>query len=317
MIEIRNLVKYYGDIPAVNDVTFTVNKGEILGFLGPNGAGKTTTMNILTGFLSATSGTVTINGYDILEDPQRAKKCIGYLPEQPPLYLDMTVIEYLKFVSELKSVSKADRIKQLAEIMKLVRITDVSNRLIKNLSKGYRQRVGIAQALVGNPEVLVLDEPTVGLDPKQIIEIRNLIKELGKKHTVILSSHILPEVQAVCERVVIINKGVIAAIDTPEGLSHKMAKTSKFQMSAEGPARDIIHRLRLIEGVHNVEIFLEKENNISIYEVENDQDCDVRKQVFFEMARNSWPIIEMKSMDPTLEEIFLQVTSTFQSGKKG
>jgi len=209
MIEIRNLVKYYGDIPAVNNVTFTVQKGEILGFLGPNGAGKTTTMNILTGFLSATSGTVTINGHDILEEPQEAKKCIGYLPEQPPLYLDMTVIEYLKFVAELKGVAADDQIKQLAEIMKLVRITDVSNRLIKNLSKGYRQRVGIAQALVGNPEVLVLDEPTVGLDPKQIIEIRNLIKELGKKHTVILSSHILPEVQAVCERVVIINKGVI------------------------------------------------------------------------------------------------------------
>jgi ABC-2 type transport system ATP-binding protein len=232
MIEIRNLVKYYGDILAVNDVTFTVQKGEILGFLGPNGAGKTTTMNILTGFLSATSGTVTINGYDILENPQMAKRCIGYLPENPPLYLDMTVIEFLKFVSELKGVVKEDRIKQLAEIMKLVRITDVANRLIKNLSKGYRQRVGIAQALVGNPEVLVLDEPTVGLDPKQIIEIRNLIKELGKRHTVILSSHILPEVQAVCERVVIINKGKIAAEDTPEGLSRKMAKTSKVSSSA-------------------------------------------------------------------------------------
>jgi len=317
MIEIRNLVKYYGDIPAVNNVTFTVQKGEILGFLGPNGAGKTTTMNILTGFLSATSGTVTINGHDILEEPQEAKKCIGYLPEQPPLYLDMTVIEYLKFVAELKGVAADDQIKQLAEIMKLVRITDVSNRLIKNLSKGYRQRVGIAQALVGNPEVLVLDEPTVGLDPKQIIEIRNLIKELGKKHTVILSSHILPEVQAVCERVVIINKGVIAAIDTPEGLSHKMAKTSKVQLSAEGPAREIIHKLRLIPGVRNAEVVIEKENGITVFEVENDPDNDVRKQIFFEMARNSWPMIEMKSMDPTLEDIFLQVTSTMQTGRKG
>ena len=317
MIEIRNLVKYYGDILAVNDVTFTVQKGEILGFLGPNGAGKTTTMNILTGYLSATSGTVSINGYDILEDPEHAKRCIGYLPEQPPLYLDMTVIEFLKFVADLKGVDKDERIKQLAEIMKLVRITDVSNRLIKNLSKGYRQRVGIAQALVGNPEVLVLDEPTVGLDPKQIIEIRNLIKELGKKHTVILSSHILPEVQAVCERVVIINKGAIAAIDTPEGLSRKMAKTSRVQLSAEGPARDIIQRLRLIPGVRNAEVFQEKENGITIFEIENEPELDVRKQIFFEMARNSWPIIEMKSMDPTLEEIFLQVTSTFQSGKKG
>ena len=279
MIEIRNLVKYYGDICAVNDVTFTVNKGEILGFLGPNGAGKTTTMNILTGFLSATSGTVTINGHDILEEPQAAKKCIGYLPENPPLYLDMTVIEFLRFVSDLKGVAKENQIKQLAEIMKLVRIADVSNRLIKNLSKGYRQRVGIAQAMVGNPEVLVLDEPTVGLDPKQIIEIRNLIKELGKKHTIILSSHILPEVQAVCERVVIINKGAIAAIDTPEGLSHKMAKTSKVQLTAEGPHRDVIQKLRLLPGVRNAEVMLEKEDGITIFEIENEPELDVRKQI--------------------------------------
>ena len=317
MIEIRNLVKYYGDILAVNDITFTVNKGEILGFLGPNGAGKSTTMNILTGFLSATSGTVTVNGYDILDNPQKAKTCIGYLPENPPLYLDMTVIEYLRFVSELKGVPPAQRIKQLAEIMKLVRITDVSGRLIKNLSKGYRQRVGIAQAMVGNPEVLVLDEPTIGLDPKQIIEIRNLIKELGKTHTVILSSHILPEVQAVCERVVIINKGSIAAIDTPEGLSHKMAKTSKLQLSAEGPSRDIIQKIRLVPGVRNAEQVVEKEGGITVFEIEVDPDADVRKPIFFEMARSSWPIVEFKSLDPTLEEIFLQVTSSMQSGKRG
>ncbi len=317
MIEIRNLVKYYGDILAVNDITFTVNKGEILGFLGPNGAGKSTTMNILTGFLSATSGTVTVNGYDILDNPQKAKTCIGYLPENPPLYLDMTVIEYLRFVSELKGVPPAQRIKQLAEIMKLVRITDVSGRLIKNLSKGYRQRVGIAQAMVGNPEVLVLDEPTIGLDPKQIIEIRNLIKELGKTHTVILSSHILPEVQAVCERVVIINKGSIAAIDTPEGLSHKMAKTSKLQLSAEGPARDIIQKIRLVPGVRNAEQVIEKEGGITVFEIEVDPEADVRKPIFFEMARSSWPIVEFKSLDPTLEEIFLQVTSSMQSGKRG
>ncbi|NLO36191.1 MAG: ATP-binding cassette domain-containing protein [Clostridiaceae bacterium] len=317
MIEIRNLVKYYGDILAVNDITFTVNKGEILGFLGPNGAGKSTTMNILTGFLSATSGTVTVNGFDILDNPQQAKKCIGYLPESPPLYLDMTVVEYLRFVSELKGVPAAQRIKQLAEIMKLVRITDVSGRLIKNLSKGYRQRVGIAQAMIGNPEVLVLDEPTIGLDPKQIIEIRNLIKELGKAHTIILSSHILPEVQAVCERVVIINKGSIAAIDTPEGLSHKMAKTSKLQLSAEGPSRDIIQKIRLVPGVRNAEQVIEKEGGITVFEIEVDPDTDVRKPIFFEMARSSWPIVEFKSLDPTLEEIFLQVTSSMQSGKRG
>jgi ABC-2 type transport system ATP-binding protein len=316
MIEIRNLVKYYGNILAVNDVTFTVNKGEILGFLGPNGAGKTTTMNILTGYLSATSGTVTINGYDILDDPYHAKRCIGYLPEHPPLYLDMTVIEYLKFVSELKGVPVDQRIRQIAEIMKLVRITDVSNRLIKNLSKGYRQRVGIAQAMVGSPEVLVLDEPTIGLDPKQIIEIRNLIKELGKKHTVILSSHILPEVQAVCERVVIINKGTIAAVDTPTSLSRKMAKTSRILLSAEGPAKDVIQKLRTLPGVKKAEAVLSKEDGITIFEIENEPETDVRKQVFYEMARNSWPIIEMRSLDPTLEDIFLQVTGTYQSGRR-
>ncbi|MDN5315098.1 MAG: gliding motility-associated transport system ATP-binding protein [Clostridiales bacterium] len=309
MIEIHDLVKYYGEKLALDHVSFTVEKGEILGFLGPNGAGKSTTMNIVTGFLSATSGNVSINGYDILEKPQEAKSCIGYLPENPPLYLDMTVLEYLKFVSDLKGVSKSDRIAGLASIMKMVRITDVSERLIKNLSKGYRQRVGIAQAMIGNPDVLILDEPTVGLDPKQIIEIRNLIKELGRHHTVILSSHILSEVQAVCDRVVIINQGRIAAIDTPAGLSKKMAATSKFQLAAEGPANDIIQKIRLIPGVRMAELVLEKENNVHILEIENAPDTDVRKQVFFEMARNSWPILEMKSLDPTLEEIFLKVTA--------
>ncbi len=316
MIEIRNLVKYYGDILAVSDVTFTVEKGEILGFLGPNGAGKTTTMNILTGFLSATSGSVSINGFDILDEPQKAKESIGYLPEHPPLYLDMTVIEFLRFVADLKSVAKDDQIKQLAEIMKLVKITDVANRLIKNLSKGYRQRVGIAQALIGQPEVLVLDEPTVGLDPKQIIEIRNLIKELGKNHTVILSSHILSEVQAVCERVVIINKGEIVAVDTPETLSRNITKSSKVQLAVEGPSRDVLQKLRMVPGITRADIFQEKESDINIYEIENDPDEDVRRQIFFEMARNSWPIIEMKSMDPTLEDIFLQVTGTSQSRRK-
>lgn len=316
MIEISNLVKYYGDILAVDNVSFTVENGEILGFLGPNGAGKSTTMNILTGFLSATSGTVKVNGYDILEQPQEAKKCIGYLPENPPLYLDMTVIEYLRFVADLKGVPKEERIKQLAEIMKLVRIADVANRLIKNLSKGYRQRVGIAQALVGNPDVLVLDEPTIGLDPKQIIDIRNLIKELGRKHTIILSSHILPEVQAVCERVVIINKGKIAAVDTTSSLSKQLTKTSKVQLVAEGPAKEIIQKLRLIPGVSKADLFIEKEGDLGIYAIENDPETDVRKQIFFEMARNSWPIVEMKSMDPTLEDIFLQVTSTYQTGKR-
>ena len=214
MIEINNLVKRYGDIKAVNGISFTVNDGEVLGFLGPNGAGKSTTMNIITGYLSSTSGTVKVNGHDILEEPEEAKKCIGYLPEMPPLYFDMTVLEYLNFICDLKKVPKKERKEQLASILSMVKIVDMADRLIGNLSKGYKQRVGIAQALVGNPDILILDEPTVGLDPNQILEIRKLIRKLAQKHTVILSSHILSEVQAVCDRVVIINKGKVAAIDT-------------------------------------------------------------------------------------------------------
>ncbi len=316
MIEIRNLTKYYGDNCAVNDISFTVNKGEILGFLGPNGAGKTTTMNILTGYLSATSGKVTINGHDILEEPQEAKKTIGYLPENPPLYLDMTALEYLKFVAELKGVPRAERAKQIGEVMRLVRITDMANRLCKNLSKGYRQRVGFAQALLGNPDVLVLDEPTIGLDPKQIIEIRNLIRDLGKRHTIILSSHILPEVQAICERVVIINKGIIAAIDTPENLSRSFSKASRLQVLVQGPAKELTTKLRTIPGVKNAEVVLEKEGGIQQLVLESDPEVDVRKSVFFVLADNRWPILEMRSLDPTLEDIFLQVTGPQTAGRR-
>jgi ABC-2 type transport system ATP-binding protein len=315
MIEIKNLVKHYGQIRAVNDISFTVNQGEILGFLGPNGAGKSTTMNILTGFLSATAGSVKINGYDILEEPHKAKSCIGYLPENPPLYLDMTVLEYLKFVCDLKGVPREERAKQLAEIMRLVRITDVANRLTKNLSKGYRQRVGIAQALVGNPEVLVLDEPTIGLDPKQIIEIRNLVRDLGRKHTVILSSHILPEVSAVCDRIIIINKGVIAAVDTPDNLSRKFSKSTRLQVAVEGPLKDVITKLRRVPGVRTAELLSEKEGGVNVLIVESEGDSDVRKPVFFEMARSSYAILEMRPLDLTLEEVFLQVTGNAPTGK--
>ncbi len=315
MIEIKNLVKHYGQVRAVNDISFTVNQGEILGFLGPNGAGKSTTMNILTGFLSATAGTVKINGFDILEQPQKAKACIGYLPENPPLYLDMTVLEYLRFVCDLKGVPREERAKQLAEIMRLVRITDVANRLTKNLSKGYRQRVGIAQALVGNPEVLVLDEPTIGLDPKQIIEIRNLVRDLGRKHTVILSSHILPEVSAVCDRIIIINKGVIAAVDTPDNLSRKFSKTTRLQVAVEGPLKDVVTHLRHVPGVRTAELLMEKEGGVNVLIVESENDIDVRKPVFFEMARSSYAILEMRPLDLSLEEVFLQVTGNAPTGK--
>jgi ABC-2 type transport system ATP-binding protein len=309
MIEIQNLTKYYGNIVGVKNLDFTVEKGEILGFLGPNGAGKTTTMNIITGYLPSTEGTVKVCGYDILEEPAEVKKRIGYLPEHPPLYFDMTVIDYLNFVSELKKVNKKSRKGELNDIMELVGITEVRNRLIKNLSKGYKQRVGLAQALVGKPEVLVLDEPTVGLDPKQIIEIRKLIRALGKEHTIILSSHILTEVSAVCERVVIIHKGEIAAIDTPENLSKNLGNVSKMSVTISGPKSSVTGYIKDIYGVKYVEPSIEKEKDVVTYIVESDKDVDVRRPLFFAMAKAGYPIIELKSMGMTLEEIFLQVVT--------
>jgi ABC-2 type transport system ATP-binding protein len=313
MIEIKELTKAYGSIKAVDNISFTVEKGEILGFLGPNGAGKTTTMNILTGFISYTSGSVKVGGHDILEEPMKVKKNIGYLPEQPPLYLDMTVREYLDFCADLKNVPSKEWKGQKNDIMELVKITHVSHRLIKNLSKGYKQRVGLAQALVGTPEVIILDEPTVGLDPKQIIEIRKLIKALGRNHTIILSSHILPEVSAVCDRVVIISKGKIAAVDTPENLSKMLSDFSKFTVTIEGPKNRVKALLQDIYGVKRLEILnqgsKEKENQIS-YVIEANKDVDVRKPMFNKLAREGFPILELKSLNLTLEEIFLQLTTT-------
>ena len=253
MLEVKNLVKRYGNKYAVDDISFTVERGEILGFLGPNGAGKSTTMNIITGYLSSTEGTVTIDGHEILEDPIAAKSHIGYLPEQPPLYMDMTVKEYLNFMYELKKV-KLPRQKHIEDICRTVKIDHVYTRLIRNLSKGYKQRVGVAQALLGSPELLILDEPTVGLDPKQIIEIRNLIKELGKNHTVILSSHILPEVQAICERVIVINDGKIIADDTPDHLARAMSNESGLAVRLEGPVTDVNNALRALPGVHSLSL---------------------------------------------------------------
>ena len=315
MIEITDLVKYYGDKKAIDHISFRVEKGEVLGFLGPNGAGKTTTMNILTGYLSATSGKVTINGRDILEEPSAAKKAIGYLPEKPPLYPEMTVFEYLKYLCELKGVARAGRIRQIAEIMQMVRISDVSARLIRNLSKGYRQRVGIAQALVGNPEVLVLDEPTVGLDPNQIIEIRSLLKSLAKNHTVILSSHILSEVQAVCGRVVIISDGRIAAIDTTEALSRGIGETSNLLLTFEGPLKEVSASVRALPGVRSVDT-VSDQGRVHKVSVTYDANADIRKKIFFSLASHSWPILEMRQADPTLEEIFLRVTATDEKKRR-
>ncbi len=309
MIEIQNLTKKYGQVRGVRDLTFNVEKGEILGFLGPNGAGKTTTMKIITGYMPPTEGVVKVCGFDVMEQPREVKKRIGYLPEQPPVYFDMTVLDYLNFSCDLKKVDKKIRKNQIADIMELVKITDVRKRMIKNLSKGYKQRVGFAQALVGNPEVLILDEPTVGLDPKQIIEIRKLIKALGKEHTIILSSHNLTEVSAVCERVVIIHNGEIAAIDTPENLSRNFGQVSKMTVTVVGPKNSVVGGIKSIYGVKFVEPILEKEKDSVTYMVEADQNIDIRKPMFFAMAKAGYPIIELKSAGMTLEDIFLQVVT--------
>jgi len=309
MIEIQNLTKKFGQITAVDDLNFTVNKGEILGFLGPNGAGKSTTMNIITGYLPSTEGTVKVDGFDIMENPTEVKKRIGYLPERPPIYMDMTIKEYLDFVSDLKLVERRQKKAQMNNVMELVNITDVRDRLIKNLSKGYKQRVGLAQALIGSPDVLVLDEPTAGLDPKQIIEVRKLIKTLGKKHTIILSSHILPEVSAVCERVVIINKGKIVAVDTPDNLSKGLGTASRLSVTIDGPKSSIESDIKDIAGVKYIKANIKKDKDVINYIVESDKNIDIIRPLFFAMAKAGYPILELKSMDMTLEDIFLSVTT--------
>ncbi|MDP4177528.1 MAG: ABC transporter ATP-binding protein [Bacillota bacterium] len=309
MIQVENVTKRYGEHVALNNISLTVNEGEVLGFLGPNGAGKSTTMNIITGYISTTEGTVKIDGIDILENPEQAKRKIGYLPEIPPIYVDMTVNEYLTFVSNLKGVSKDKRESSLERIMQVVKITDVKDRLIKNLSKGYKQRVGLAQAIVGDPEVLILDEPTVGLDPKQIIEIRNLIKDLGKKHTIILSSHILSEVSAVCDRVVIINKGSIVASGKPEELSQKLNFSNKISLRVKGASADVIKAIKAIESVQHVsEDKVREEGTIDVI-VEAKKDADIREDLVKSLSAASLPILSMKSVDMNLEEVFLQVTN--------
>ena len=307
MIEIKNLSKKYGSHVAVNDVSFTVNDGEILGFLGPNGAGKSTTMNILTGYLSPTAGSIVIDGYDILENPNEAKMRIGYLPEQPPLYLDMTVTEYLNFIFDLKKC-KFPKAPHIKEICRLVKIDNVAHRLIKNLSKGYRQRVGIAQALVGNPDVLILDEPTVGLDPKQIQEIRRLITELGKNHTVILSSHILSEIQAVCQRIIVINHGRLIADDTPESLSASLSDDRTLTVRVAGPMTEVLKTLSAIPDVLSATCKGSVEQGSNDYVIEPREEADVRKEIFKRLAERGWAIIMMKSNEMTLEEIFLRLT---------
>ena len=307
MIQVSNLSKKYGSHVAVSDVSFTVKDGEILGFLGPNGAGKSTTMNILTGYLSPTAGSVSIDGYDILENPNEAKMRIGYLPEHPPLYLDMTVKEYLGFIYDLKKV-RFPKAPHIDEICRLVKIDDVAGRLIKNLSKGYKQRVGIAQALVGNPDVLILDEPTVGLDPKQIIEIRSLITELGKNHTVILSSHILSEIQAVCERVIVINHGTLIADGTPDELSNKLSEDHSLSVRVAGPKTEVMKLLSTVPGVLTVTCTGLHEQSSNDYIVEPDGKTDVRPAIFKRLADRNWALLMMRTNELSLEQIFLRLT---------
>ncbi len=308
MVEVKNLTKRYGGKLALDRVSFTVEEGSIVGFLGPNGAGKSTTMNIVTGYLSATSGEVWVSGKSILDEPAEVKKMIGYLPEMPPLYMDMTVKEYLNFMYDLKK-AKLPREKHLSEICRLVKIDEVYGRLIGNLSKGYKQRVGIAQALVGNPPVLILDEPTVGLDPKQIIEIRSLIKSLGRNHTVILSSHILSEVQAVCERIIVINNGRVVADGATDTLAHDLSKDHRLILRAEGPEREMLHALQAMPHVVEAMSLGEKEPGVYELSVESNPEVDLRRDLFALMARKGWPILALKNMDLTLEDLFLQLTS--------
>ncbi|NBH81903.1 ATP-binding cassette domain-containing protein [bacterium C-53] len=309
MIEVTNLVKKYGTHVAVDSLTFTVEKGQIYGFLGPNGAGKSTTMNIITGYLAATGGSVAIDGFDILKKPSTAKKKIGYLPEFPPLYMDMTVSEYLRFAAELKKIKKNERTGMIDDVMELTKITDAGCRLIKNLSKGYKQRVGLAQALLGYPEVLILDEPTSGLDPKQIIEIRDLIKSLGNRHTVILSSHILSEVSAVCDHILILSHGKLVASDTPENLSRRMTGENVLELTVKGKKTFLLNLLNEIEGVKSVELCDAKEEEIIHVLVQTEGSQDIREPLFYCLAEKKCPILEMKQSSMSLEDVFLELTS--------
>ncbi len=308
MIEVKGLYKKYGSTVAVDNLSFTVKAGQVYGFLGPNGAGKSTTLNIMTGCLAATNGQVFINGHDIFEEPIEAKKCIGYLPEIPPVYIDLTPYEYLDFVGRAKGMHGAELKNSINEVCSKSGIDEVKNRIIKNLSKGYRQRVGIAQAILGNPEIIILDEPTVGLDPIQIIEIRALIKELGKNHTVILSSHILSEVSAVCDEILIISKGKLVACDTPENLSNAFSDEAVITLQMKGSAESARDILREMQGVKDVEIALNSDDTITA-KVKSNADKDLREKIFYAMQDAKMPVLSMNMDKASLEDVFLKLTS--------
>ena len=309
MIEVNNLVKRYGDHTAVDHLSFKIEKGKIYGFLGPNGAGKSTTMNMITGYIASTEGTVTIDGHDILEEPEQAKKCIGYLPELPPLYMDMTVKEYLEFVADLKQLEKSLRKRYVEEAMETTGTTEVAGRMIRNLSKGYRQRVGFAQAILGYPEIIILDEPTVGLDPKQIIEIRDLIKELGKKHTIILSSHILSEISAVCDHVFIISHGKLVASDSTENLLERMTGAQEIELLVKAEEDTAETAIREVAQVERCEKTESKEDGAVQLLVTAKKDADVREAIYHTCVEHHMPILEMKAASKSLEDVFLELTS--------
>lgn len=308
MIEVKNLTKVYGNHTAVDNLSFTVNKGQILGFLGPNGAGKSTTMNIITGYISATDGTVTVNGFDVFEEPEEVKKMIGYLPEFPPLYPELTVWEYLNFVADIKKVKHKARKQMVEDIMEITKISDMRNRIIKHLSKGYKQRVGLAQAIMGYPELIILDEPTVGLDPKQIIEIRDLIRELSKNHTVILSSHIMQEVSAVCDSILIIDKGKLVLQDKPENLSMHLGSTGCLKLVVRGNKDAVKAVLGKIERITKLEETKALEEGTVSFTLFCKEDDDIREEVFYSMSDIKTPILEMQTIRMSLEDIFLKVT---------
>ena len=303
MIEVRNLVKKYGNHTAVDHLSFKLEPGRVYGFLGPNGAGKSTTMNIMTGYLGATEGEVLIGGHDILKEPEEAKRHIGYLPELPPLYMDMTVREYLVFAAELKGIPAKERGEEVTKVEKMVKIRDVEHRLIKNLSKGYRQRVGLAQAVLGLPEIIILDEPTVGLDPKQIIEIRELIRNLSKKHTVILSSHILAEVQEVCDYILIISRGRLVASDTPENLEMMLGENGGVEIETDASAADIRLILKPVPGIESVEIHQNGEKPAKVQKGE-----DIRERVFRAFSSAGVPLLTLKATGTSLEDVFMELT---------
>ena len=315
MIEVKNLVKKYGNHIAVDHLNFTIEEGHVYGFLGPNGAGKSTTMNIMTGYLGATEGEVLINGHDILKEPEEAKKQIGYLPELPPLYMEMTVREYLEFVAELKGIAKNKREESINEVEKMVKIWEVENRLIRNLSKGYRQRVGLAQAVLGFPKIIILDEPSVGLDPKQIIEIRELIRQLSKKHTVILSSHILAEVREVCDYILIISKGKLVASDTPENLERNLGDSDLIEIETKASPDEVRRILETVDGIRSIST-KHLENGITWAKIQEKKNTDIREKVFQAFAQNHQPLLKLNPLQVSLEDVFMELTQSDRAAEE-